>query len=117
MSTSNINRVVGFVGNVTITPPDPARRINTKPRVSIVTEDTSVVFTLKIKGGAPLSVHQETFTARDDSGHTVAATVTIIVQLRGQGALDSLHRDRLRQVTRLIHIASAAHSDVISQQL
>jgi hypothetical protein len=78
--TVNINRLAGFSGTVTVTPPDPASRITTKPRASIVTTDTSVTFTMKIKAGARLGVHQETFTAHDDSGRTVAATVTIIVQ-------------------------------------
>jgi hypothetical protein len=78
--TVNINRMAGFIGNVTVTPPDPARRIKTKPRDPIATTDSSVTFTLTIKAGAPLGLHQETFTASNDSGRTVAATVTIIVQ-------------------------------------
>ena len=78
--TVNINRIGGFTGNVTVTPPDPAMGINSKPRDPIATTDTSVTFTLKIKGGAPLGPHQETFTAHDDSGHTIALTLTVIVQ-------------------------------------
>ena len=76
----NINRIGGFTGNVTVTPPDPAMGINPKPPAPIATRDTSVTFKLKIKGGAPLGPHQVTFTARDDSGNTIAATLTVIVQ-------------------------------------
>ncbi|MEK6287034.1 MAG: VCBS repeat-containing protein, partial [Acidobacteriota bacterium] len=78
--TVNINRIGGFTGNVTVTPPDPLMRIKPKPPAPIATTDTSVTFKLKIKGGAPLGPHQETFTARDDSGHTIAVTLTVIVQ-------------------------------------
>src|SRR5215510_401613 len=78
--TVNINRIGGFNGNVTVTPPDPAMGINPKPPAPIATTDTSVTFTLRIKGGAQLGPHQETFTAHDDSGHTFAVTLTVIVQ-------------------------------------
>ena len=78
--TVNINRIGGFTGNVTVTPPDPAMGINPKPPAPIATTDTSVTFKLRIKGGAPLGPHQETFTAHDDSGHTIAVTLTVIVQ-------------------------------------
>src|SRR5262249_38206751 len=82
--TVNINRIGGFTGNVTVTPPDPAMHINPKPPAPIATTDTSVTFKLRIKGGAPLRPHQETFTAHDDSGHTIAVTLTVIVQQRGE---------------------------------
>jgi hypothetical protein len=78
--TVNINRISGFTGNVTVTPPDRAMGINPKPPDPIATKGTTATFTLKIKAGAPLGLHQETFTASDDSGRTVAATITIIVQ-------------------------------------
>jgi hypothetical protein len=79
--TVNINRIGGLTGNVTVTPPDPAMGINPKPRDPIATTDTSVTFKLKIKGGAPRHIlHQETFTARDDSGHTSTATLTVSVR-------------------------------------
>jgi hypothetical protein len=78
--TVNINRTIGFTGNVSVTPPDPAMGINPKAPGPIATTDTSVTFTLKIKGGSPLGPHQVTFTARDDSGHTQTATLTVIVQ-------------------------------------
>ena len=78
--TVNINRIAGFTGNVTVTPPDPAMGINPKPPDPIATTDTSVTFKLRIKGGAPLGPHQVTFTAHDDSGNTVTATLTVIIQ-------------------------------------
>ncbi|HEU4386560.1 MAG TPA: VCBS repeat-containing protein, partial [Blastocatellia bacterium] len=76
--TVNINRIGGFTGNVTVTPPDP-RGINPKPPAPIATTETSVTFRLKT-GGARRGRHQETFTAHDDSGRTIAATLTVIVQ-------------------------------------
>ena len=78
--TVNINRIGGFTGNVTVTPPDPALGINPKPPAPIATTDTSVTFKLRIKGGAQLNQHKETFTAHDDSGHTIAVTLTVIIQ-------------------------------------
>jgi hypothetical protein len=78
--TVNINRIAGFTGNVTVTPPDRAMGIKPKPPHPIATTDTNVTFKLKIKGGAPLGPHQVTFWAHDDSGHTIAVTLTVIVQ-------------------------------------
>jgi VCBS repeat protein len=83
--TVNINRIAGFTGNVTVTPPDRLWGINPKPPAPIATTDTSVTFKLKIKRGVlkkdpPHGPHQITFTARDDSGRTIAATFTVIVQ-------------------------------------
>jgi hypothetical protein len=78
--TVNISPIGGFTGNVTVTPPDAAMGINPKPPAPIATTGTSVTFKLKIGGGATLGTHQETFTARDDSGHTTTATLTVIVQ-------------------------------------
>ncbi|HSB07975.1 MAG TPA: VCBS repeat-containing protein [Blastocatellia bacterium] len=78
--TVNINRIAGFTGNVTVTPPDPFEGINPKPPAPIATTDTSVTFKLKIKGGAGRGSHKKTFTARDDSGRTISATLTVIVQ-------------------------------------
>jgi hypothetical protein len=77
--TVNINLIGGFTGNVTVTPPDAAMGINPKPAAPIATTGTSVTFKLKIAGSAPLGPHQEAFTARDDSGHTSSATLTVEV--------------------------------------
>jgi len=76
----NINRFGGFVGNVTIIPPDPAGGIVPKPPDPITTTDTSASFKLKIKGGAALGPHQITFTGRDNSGRERTATVTLVIQ-------------------------------------
>ena len=78
--TVNINRIGGFTGKVTVTPPEPAMGVIPKPPAPIATTGTSVTFKLRIKGGAPLGPHQVTFTAHDDSGHTIAVTLTVIVQ-------------------------------------
>ena len=78
--TVNINRSSGFTGNVTVTPPDPAMGIIPKPPNQITTTGASVTFKLKIKASAPLGPHAVTFTARDDSGHTITAALTVIVQ-------------------------------------
>ncbi|MFY9607072.1 MAG: VCBS repeat-containing protein, partial [Blastocatellia bacterium] len=82
--TVNITRIAGFTGNVTVTPPDPAVFIIPKPPDPIATTDTSVTFKLKIKASTPLGPHQVTFTAHDDSGRTIAVTLTVIVQKRGK---------------------------------
>jgi hypothetical protein len=78
--TVNINRSPGFTGNVTVTPPDPAMGIIPKPNDPKTTTGTSVTFKLKIKGSASVGPNTVTFTARDDSGHTSTATLTVIVQ-------------------------------------
>jgi hypothetical protein len=78
--TVNINRIAGFTGNVTVTPPDPFEGINPKPAAPIATTDTSVTFKLKIKFYTRRGSRQVTFTARDDSGRTIAATLTVFVQ-------------------------------------
>jgi hypothetical protein len=83
--TVNINRIAGFTGNVTVTPPDTLWGINPKPTAPIATTDTSVTFKLRITRGAlkkdpPHGPHKVTFTARDDLGRTIAVTLTVIVQ-------------------------------------
>jgi len=77
--TVNIKRSAGFTGNVTVTPPDSTMGIVPKQRDPITTTDPSVTFKLKIKGSASLGPHLVTFTARDNAGHTSAATLTVIV--------------------------------------
>jgi uncharacterized delta-60 repeat protein len=78
--TVKINRIAGFTGNVTVTPPDPAGGIKPKPGSPIATTDSSVAFKMKIGDGAATGPHVFTFTAKDDSGKTRTATVTIMVQ-------------------------------------
>jgi len=76
-----INRTGGFTGNVTVTPPDTSGLgIKVKPPVDIPTTEDLVTFKLKLKGDASPGPHQLTFIARDDSGRTVSATLTIVIQ-------------------------------------
>jgi hypothetical protein len=78
--TVNINRLGGFNGNVTITPPDPANGIKPKPPGAVTTSDSSATFKLKIGGGVAPGRYDRVFTANDDSGRTRTATATLIVQ-------------------------------------
>ena len=75
-----INRIAGFTGNVTVTPPDPSGGIRPRPADPITTTDASVVFKMKVGGGAEVGPHALTFTAKDDSGRMRMATITIVVQ-------------------------------------
>jgi uncharacterized delta-60 repeat protein len=78
--TVRINRVGGFAGNVTVTPPDPAEGIKPKPADPISTTDSSVTFKMKVGGGAAVGPHQLTFTAKDDTGRLRIGVVTLVVQ-------------------------------------
>ena len=75
-----INRIAGFTGNVTITPPAPSGGIKPKPADPITTSDSSAAFKLKIGAGAAVGPQALTFTATDSSGKTRTATVTLVVQ-------------------------------------
>jgi uncharacterized delta-60 repeat protein len=75
-----ITRTGGFTGNVTVTPPDPSGGIKPKPNAPMTTSDSSVVYKMKIGAGADTGPHDLVFTARDDSGTTKTAKVTILVQ-------------------------------------
>ena len=75
-----INRIAGFTGNVTVTPPDPSGGIRPKPADPITTSDSSVVVKMKVGGGAAVGPHVFTFSAKDDSGRTWTNTLTILVQ-------------------------------------
>jgi hypothetical protein len=78
--TVNINRTGGFTGNVTVTPPAPAGGIKPKPADPVATIDSGASFKLKIGAGAAPGPHQLQFTARDDSGRTRTAMITLVVQ-------------------------------------
>jgi len=78
--TVKINRIAGFTGNVTVTPPDPTGGIKPKPADPVTTSDSSAVFKMKVGAAAALGPHMLTFTATDSSGKTRTATVTIVVQ-------------------------------------
>jgi hypothetical protein len=62
--TVNINRISGFTGNVTVTPPDPSGSIKPKPKSPITTSDSPVVFKMKIGAGAATSPHDFIFTGK-----------------------------------------------------
>jgi len=73
-----VNRIGGFSGNVTVTPPDlSAIGVKVKPPDPISTTDTSIVVKLKIKGSATPGGHQLTFTGRDDAGTTHTASLIL----------------------------------------
>jgi len=75
-----INRIAGFSGNVTVTPPAASMGIKPKPPDPITTAAGSAVFKFKIGGGVAPGSYNRTFTAADDGGKTRSATVTIVVQ-------------------------------------
>jgi Domain of unknown function DUF11 len=76
----NIVRVNGHAGSVTLTPPPKSNGIKPKPSEPITTTDNSVNFKFQIAGGVTPGVYTLPFTARDESGKTRTATVTLIVQ-------------------------------------
>ncbi|HYM00812.1 MAG TPA: delta-60 repeat domain-containing protein [Blastocatellia bacterium] len=76
----SINRVGGFTGNVTVSPPPSVPGIKI-PQTPLSTTGDSAAFRIKVKGSAKPGSHDLTFTGRDDTGalvHTV--TVTLVVQ-------------------------------------
>ena len=75
-----VNRIGGFGGNVTITPPAASMGIKPKPPDPITTSSSSAVLKMKIGAGVAPGSYSRTFTATDDSGRTRTATVTIVVQ-------------------------------------
>jgi uncharacterized delta-60 repeat protein len=75
-----INRIAGFTGSVTVTPPAASGGIKPKPADPITTSDSSAVFKLKVGGSAAVGPQTLTFTATDNSGKTRTATVTLVVQ-------------------------------------
>src|SRR5262249_38720787 len=75
------NRTGGFTASGTATPPDTAvLGIKVKPPVDIPTTEDLITFKLKLKGAASPGPHQLTFTARDDSGRSATATLTLLIQ-------------------------------------
>jgi len=78
--TISINRIPGFTGNVTVTPPDSAQGVRFKPPDPIATTDPSVAFKLKIAASAPTGPQQLTFTGKSDDGQASTATVTLNIQ-------------------------------------
>jgi uncharacterized delta-60 repeat protein len=78
--TVTINRVGGFTGSVTVTPPAASGGIKPKPADPVTTSDSSAVFKLKVGASAAVGPQALTFTATDSSGKTRTATVTLVVQ-------------------------------------
>ncbi len=79
-ATLLINRLAGFSGNVTVTPPGPSMGIKPKPPDPVTITGDSAVFKMKVGGGVSPGSYSRTFTATDDSGRTRTATITIVVQ-------------------------------------
>jgi len=80
--TVTITRLGGFTGNVTVTPDnDRAKLLKLKftPTVLSSTSD-KVTFSLKAKKKALQGTSPITFTAKDDSGKTKTAVLTLVIQ-------------------------------------
>lgn len=76
----NINRFAGFVGDVTVTPPDLATEgIIAKFPEPYTSSDAVAMWKFKIKGWAAIGPHQLTFTGVDGSGRVRSATVTLVI--------------------------------------
>jgi uncharacterized delta-60 repeat protein len=78
--TININRIGGFSGDVTLTPPEPAMGIKPKPSSPITTMETSVKLKLKITASASPGEHELIFTGTDNSGRVRTATLKVLVE-------------------------------------
>ncbi|MBI4752592.1 MAG: pre-peptidase C-terminal domain-containing protein [Acidobacteria bacterium] len=75
-----INRIRGFSGAVTITPPD-VRSLKCKlSPASVNTAGNSATFQLKAKSKAPIGTQSLVFTGRDDSGRIRTGTLTLVIQ-------------------------------------
>lgn len=78
--TININRIGGFSGDVTLTPPEPAMGIKPKPSSPITTMETNVKLKLKVTTSANRGEHELTFTGTDNSGRVRTATLKVLVE-------------------------------------
>ncbi|MEW6734753.1 MAG: SBBP repeat-containing protein [Acidobacteriota bacterium] len=76
--TVNIDRSLGFTGNVTITP-SGGKKLAFKP-TSGATTQANIKFTIKAKMKAKLGPQQIVFTASDDNARVRTATLTLTVQ-------------------------------------
>jgi uncharacterized delta-60 repeat protein len=77
----NVNRIGGFNGRVTVTPPDgSAIKIKMIPSDPISTSEAKVTFKAKVKGSAPTGPHELNFIGSDDSGRTRSAKLTLQIQ-------------------------------------
>lgn len=77
----NINRIGGFSGGVTITPPDTkAIKVKLTPATPQTTTGTSASFSFKVKKNASTGAKTLIFTGQDSSGKTRSATLTLNIQ-------------------------------------
>jgi uncharacterized delta-60 repeat protein len=76
-----VNREGGFIGSVTITPPDAsAIGVRVKPPGPITTNHARVRVKIKVAASAALGVQKITFTGRDDEGRIRTAALTLNIQ-------------------------------------
>jgi uncharacterized delta-60 repeat protein len=78
-ATLTITRKGGFNGTVTVTPPQPAMGIKSKPLDPITVTGDTAVFKIKVGDGVSPGSYDLIFTAADDSARTHSAKVTIMV--------------------------------------
>ncbi|HNB74136.1 MAG TPA: hypothetical protein PLS70_23665, partial [Acidobacteriota bacterium] len=75
-----INRIAGFSGAVTVTPPDTkAQKLKITPPTQS-TSGASLEFTIKAKSGATAGTYPVTFSGQDSTGRTRMATLNLVVQ-------------------------------------
>lgn len=74
-----IERLGGFAGRVTVTSPATVPGIKL-PKKPVSTTAGVANLKIKVKGNAPVGPQQFTFTARDESGRTRTATLTLTVE-------------------------------------
>jgi hypothetical protein len=74
-----IERLGGFAGRVTVTSPATVPGIKL-PKKPISTTGDAANLKIKVKANAPTGPQQFTFTARDESGRTRTATLTLTVE-------------------------------------
>jgi hypothetical protein len=76
--TVSINRLNGFVGNVTLTPPDLAG-LKAKA-VTFEATSTGGTLSFKLKGGGVTGAQLITFTGQDDAGRTRQCNLGLVIQ-------------------------------------
>ena len=77
---STWNRIGGFAGNVTISPPATTPKGIVPLIDTITTSDNSVTFKIKVKGSARPGNYPLVFAGKDDTGRERDATLTLVVQ-------------------------------------
>ena len=77
--TLTITRIRGFAGAITVAPQTEVAGIKVKPREAVTTE-SSLKFKIRVSETAPTGLQRLVFTGRTDSGETLSAVLTLIVQ-------------------------------------